>query len=286
MNMERPTCSRATRSFGRRSTTRSDRRAYVAQAGPYAGQPVDAPVQPGRAGLEERQPVSARSGPAEGAGACGRPFQRRQDQVYYRSSGTTNPAQAADRPAGPDQPRLRAGEHHDEGLLGRRHLRPMGPRGTTANRLSRWAGAPTIRTRTTGSTRFTAGHRPRTTSNYSYMDLPKWNSKMEAAAKLVGPKRFKVYGAARPRPHEEARSDGRRQRTYNNRYLFSDRVDPKSLVYQGDLPGLEHPGARAEVGSAHAPGRRRRQHADGPRALRRRPADRAAAARHRGEPDR
>ena len=30
--------------------------------------------------------------------------------------------------------------------------------------------------------------------NYSYMDLPKWNRKMEAAAKLVGPKRFKVYG--------------------------------------------------------------------------------------------
>ena len=23
------------------------------------------------------------------------------------------------------------------------------------------------------------------------------------------------------------------ERTYNNRYLFSDRVDPKSLVYQG-----------------------------------------------------
>jgi ABC-type oligopeptide transport system substrate-binding subunit len=68
--------------------------------------------------------------------------------------------------------------------------------------------------------------------NISYMDLPKWNRKMEAAAKLVGPKRFKVYG--------QMDLDLMRQvapvaveRTYNNRYLFSDRVDPKSLVYQG-----------------------------------------------------
>jgi hypothetical protein len=68
--------------------------------------------------------------------------------------------------------------------------------------------------------------------NYSYMDLPRWNRRMEAAAKLVGPKRYKVYG--------QLDLDIMRQvapmaveRTYNNRYLFSDRVDPKSLVYQG-----------------------------------------------------
>ena len=29
-------------------------------------------------------------------------------------------------------------------------------------------------------------------------------------------------------------------RTYNNGYLFSNRVDPRSLVYRG-LRGLEHP---------------------------------------------
>ena len=70
------------------------------------------------------------------------------------------------------------------------------------------------------------------TANFSRMDLPKWNAKMDAAAKLVGRKRFKVYG--------QLDLDIMRQvapmaveRTYNNRYLFSDRVDPKSLVYQG-----------------------------------------------------
>ena len=52
---------------------------------------------------------------------------------------------------------------------------------------------------------------------------------MDAAAKLVGRKRFKVYG--------QLDLDIMRQvapmaveRTYNNRYLFSDRVDPSSLV--------------------------------------------------------
>src|SRR5262249_46574226 len=30
--------------------------------------------------------------------------------------------------------------------------------------------------------------------NYSHMNSPYWNRKMEAAAKLVGPKRYRVYG--------------------------------------------------------------------------------------------
>ena len=78
--------------------------------------------------------------------------------------------------------------------------------------------------------------------NYSYMDVPKWNRRMEAAAKLVGPKRLKVYG--------QMDLDIMRQvapmaveRTYNNRYFFSNRVNPKSLIYQGiyqdwSIPGM------------------------------------------------
>jgi hypothetical protein len=64
------------------------------------------------------------------------------------------------------------------------------------------------------------------------MDISKWNRKMETAARLVGPQRYRVYG--------QMDLDIMRQvapmavmRTYNNRYFFSDRVDPKSLVYQG-----------------------------------------------------
>ena len=68
--------------------------------------------------------------------------------------------------------------------------------------------------------------------NYSKMDLPKWNAKMEAAAKLVGTKRYKVYGQLDLDIMRKVAPIAV-ERTYNNHYFFSDRVDPKSLVYQG-----------------------------------------------------
>jgi ABC-type transport system substrate-binding protein len=68
--------------------------------------------------------------------------------------------------------------------------------------------------------------------NYSKMDLPMWNAKLEAAAKLVGTKRYKVYGQLDLEIMRKVAPIAV-ERTYNNRYFFSDRVDPKSLVYQG-----------------------------------------------------
>ena len=68
--------------------------------------------------------------------------------------------------------------------------------------------------------------------NYSYMNLPKWNRRMEAAAKLVGPKRFKVYGQLDLDLMREV-APVAVERTYNNRYFFSNRVDLGRLVYQG-----------------------------------------------------
>ena len=64
------------------------------------------------------------------------------------------------------------------------------------------------------------------------MNIPKWNKKMASAAKLVGPRRLKVYS--------QMDIDIMKQvapmavtRTYNTRYLFSNRVNSKSLVFQG-----------------------------------------------------
>ena len=55
---------------------------------------------------------------------------------------------------------------------------------------------------------------------------------MDAAASLAGPARLKAYG--------QLDIDIMRQvapmavaRTYNTRFFFSNRVDPKSLIYQG-----------------------------------------------------
>ena len=68
--------------------------------------------------------------------------------------------------------------------------------------------------------------------NYSYMNIPKWNKKMAAAAKLVGPKRYKVYGQMDIDLMKQV-APLAATRTYNNRYFFSNRINPKSLVYQG-----------------------------------------------------
>jgi hypothetical protein len=69
-------------------------------------------------------------------------------------------------------------------------------------------------------------------TNTSYMDLARWNRRMEAAAKLVGPKRFKVYGQLDLDLMREV-APVAVERTYNNRYFFSSRVDLQRLVYQG-----------------------------------------------------
>ncbi len=67
---------------------------------------------------------------------------------------------------------------------------------------------------------------------YSHGIPPPWSRRLEAASRLVGPKRLRAFG--------QLDLDIMRKvapvavmRTFNNRYFFSDRVDPKSLVYQG-----------------------------------------------------
>jgi len=58
----------------------------------------------------------------------------------------------------------------------------------------------------------------------------------------VGPKRLSTYGKMDIDLMKQV-APMAVERTYNNRYLFSGRVDPKSLVYQGiyqdwDIPAL------------------------------------------------
>ena len=55
---------------------------------------------------------------------------------------------------------------------------------------------------------------------------------MENAAKLVGPKRLKVYGQMDIDIMKKA-APMAVERTYNNRYFFSNRINTKGLVYQG-----------------------------------------------------
>ena len=97
--------------------------------------------------------------------------------------------------------------------------------------------------------------------NYSYFNDPKWNKKMEKAARLVGPNRLKVYGQLDLDVMNQA-APMAIERTYNNRYIFSNRVNPKSLVYQGiyqdfafGLHGPEVGGTRKQGTTREAPAR-------------------------------
>jgi len=69
-------------------------------------------------------------------------------------------------------------------------------------------------------------------NNYSYMNLGTWNKKLASAARLVGPKRLKVYGQLDLDIMNKV-APMAVERTFNNRYFFSNRVNPKSLIYQG-----------------------------------------------------
>ena len=65
----------------------------------------------------------------------------------------------------------------------------------------------------------------------SHFTSPHWWRKLEAASRLVGRKRLDALGRLDIEIMRKL-APVVVLRTYNNRYFFSDRVDPKSLVYQ------------------------------------------------------
>jgi hypothetical protein len=62
------------------------------------------------------------------------------------------------------------------------------------------------------------------------MNIPKYNTKLAQAAKLVGPNRYKTYGKLDIDVMKNV-APVAVTRTYNTRYFFSTRVNPKSLVF-------------------------------------------------------
>jgi peptide/nickel transport system substrate-binding protein len=208
------------------------RRPYVAQAGPYAGDPWTHLFNPGVPGWRNFNPYPIdRDLPKARSLAAGH-LRDGKINFFYRASGTANIAQAQivrqdliDLGFEPGNVTMSL----DSGGL---YYAP-GARGNPFDLVvSAWCSDYPDPYDWINVLFYGPSIQAVNNINYSYMNLPKWNRKMAAAAKLVGPKRFKVYG--------QMDLDLMRlvapvavERTYNNRYLFSDRVDPKSLVYQG-----------------------------------------------------
>jgi len=206
------------------------RRSYVAQAGPYAGQPWTHLFNPGVPGWRNVDPYPLDPNLPKARALAAGHFRDGKITVSYRSGPVANEAQAQVVRQdlinlGFDPANIRM-----LGFSGGGYQDPMinadlgVSMGWCSDFPDPYDWINVLFYGDTADDEYTA--------NFSRMNLPEWNRKMDAAAKLVGPKRWKVYG--------QLDLDLMRQvapvaveRTYNNRYFFSDRVDPKSLVYNG-----------------------------------------------------
>jgi peptide/nickel transport system substrate-binding protein len=210
-----------------------NRKAYVAQAGPYAGNAWTHLFNPGVPGWKSVNPYPVNPNIAAAKQLAGN-IGGRRITVYYRSSGSTNQNQA--QIVKQDLRNLGFAENNInmKPFSGGNIYTAMGVRGNDADLgvSMGWCSdypdpydwinvllyGPTIEAENN--------------VNYSYFNHPRWNKRMENAAKLVGPKRLQVYGQMDIDIMKSA-APVAAERTYNNRYFFSNRVNPKGLIYQG-----------------------------------------------------
>jgi ABC-type transport system substrate-binding protein len=208
------------------------RQAYVAQAGPYAGNAWTHLFNPGVPGWRNvtiyKKNMTTAKRLAQGRMKDGK------ITVYFRSSGTINPAQAQIVRQDLINLGFEANNITMKGFSGGNIYTAMGVRGNDADlgvSMGWCSDYPDpydwINILLYGKT-----IQPENNVNFSYMNHPTWNRRMEAASRLVGPKRLRVYGQLDLDIMRKA-APMAIERTYNNRYFFSNRVDPKSLVYQG-----------------------------------------------------
>ena len=209
-----------------------NRKDYVSQAGPYAGQPWTHIFNPGVPGWKNvtiyKQNLKTAKKLAKGH------FKSGNINVGFRSSGTINPAQA--QIVRRDLIRLgfNAGKINMKPFSGADLYDAMGKRNTDLDMgvSMGWCSDYPDPYDWINILLYGPSIQAENNVNYSYFNDPKWNRKMAAAARLVGPKRLKVYGQLDLAIMEQA-APMAIERTYNNRYIFSNRVNPKSLVYQG-----------------------------------------------------
>jgi ABC-type transport system substrate-binding protein len=208
------------------------RKPFVAQAGPYAGQPWTHLFNPGVPGWRNvsiyKQNLTKARSLARGHMKDGK------ITVYYRSSGTTNPAQALIVKQDLINLGFSNGNINMKPYSGADIYTAMGKRGTDADMgvSMGWCSDYPDPYDWINVLLYGPSIQSDNNINYSYFNSSKWNARMANAAKLVGPKRLKVYGQLDLDIMNKA-APMAITRTYNNRYFFSNKVNPKGLVYQG-----------------------------------------------------
>jgi peptide/nickel transport system substrate-binding protein len=209
-----------------------ERAPYVGQAGPYAGSTWTHLFNSGVPGwrnvsLYKRNLATAKK-LAKGH------LKNGKITVYFRSSGSVNPQQAAIVKSDLQAIGFSSGNITMKGFSGGNIYVAMGVKGNDADMgvSMGWCSDYPDPYDWINILLYGPGIQADNNVNYSYMNVPKWNKKMASAAKLVGPQRYKVYGQMDLDLMKQV-APLAATRTYNNRYYFSNRINPKSLVYQG-----------------------------------------------------
>ena len=169
-----------------------EREPYVGQAGPYAGDTWTHLFNPGVPGWKNVEPLQAE--PGHGEEARQGSSEERQDTVYFRSSGTVNPAQAQIVRSDLQAIGFQSGNINMKAFSGGNITRPWASRATTLDMGVSMGWCSDFPDPYDWINVLLYGRRIQADNNvnYSYMNIPKWNKKMASAAKLVGPKRYKV----------------------------------------------------------------------------------------------
>ena len=208
-----------------------DRGAYIAQVGGWAGERWTHALNPNVPGWRNENPYPRRPDLPRARRLAAGHMRDGKITVYYRSSGTINPAQGQI----VRQDLINLGFAPEnitmKGFSGGNIFTALGIRGNDADIAVSIAwchdfadAEDWIRSLFYGSANYF--------TNYSQMNLARWNRKIDAASKLAGPKRLEAFGRLDIEIMKKVAPIAV-ERTYNNRFFFSDRVDPKSLVYQG-----------------------------------------------------
>jgi len=209
-----------------------NRKDYVTQAGPFAGQTWSHIFNPGVPGWKNVSIYKRNLGTAKKL-AKGH-FKSGKITVGYRSSGTINPAQAQIVRRDLIQMGFKSGNINMKPYSGADIYDAMGVRGNPIDIgvSMGWCSDYPDPYDWINILLYGPSIQAENNVNYSYMNIPKWNKKMASAARLVGPKRLAVYGNLDLSIMKQV-APMAVERTYNNRYFFSNRVNPKALIYQG-----------------------------------------------------
>jgi len=210
-----------------------NRKDYVEQVGLDGGNPWSHILSPATPGATNKALYPSTSQIAKAKKLAKGHFKSGKITVGYRSSGTVNPNQAQIVRRDLIRMGFKPGDINMKGIPGAEIYDVMGVKGVDIDLgvSMGWCQDYPDPYDFINILLYGGFIQPENNVNYSYFNEKKWNKRMEAASRLVGAKRIKAYSKLDADLMKNA-APMSPERTYDSRYFLSNRVNPKSLVYQ------------------------------------------------------